>query len=137
MGQYWKPVNLTKKEYIEPHRLACSLKLSEQVAGGMTGKALLVLLATMPERRGSGDLQEDPIIGHWAGDQVTLVGDYSEDSDFPNSPIPFSEVYDACGNEDVPVPFKDITDDVRRVLERELHGRFTKTNGRGDFVLNP
>lgn len=136
MGQYWKPVNLTKKEYIDPHRLASGLKLWEQVAGGMTGKALLVLLATMPERRGGGDLQEDPIIGHWAGDKVTLVGDYSEDSDFPNSPIPFSEVYDAC-DDDALVPFKDITDDVCRVLERELDGRFTKTNGWSHFVLNP
>lgn len=136
MGQYWKPVNLTKKEYIDPHRLACGLKLWEQVAGGMTGRALLVLLATMPEPRGGGDLQKDPIIGHWAGDQVTLVGDYSEDSDFPNSPIPFSEVYDACDG-DALVPFKDITDDVRRVLERELDGRFTNANKWGDFVPNP
>lgn len=29
MGEYWKPVNVTKHEYIHPHRLGCGLKLVE------------------------------------------------------------------------------------------------------------
>ena len=32
MGQYWIPVNLDKKEFIEPHKLASGLKLWEQMA---------------------------------------------------------------------------------------------------------
>jgi len=31
MGQYWKPVNLTKREFINPHFLGAGLKLGEQV----------------------------------------------------------------------------------------------------------
>lgn len=29
MGEYWKPVNLTKREYIHPHDLSDGLKLGE------------------------------------------------------------------------------------------------------------
>lgn len=29
MGEYWKPVNLTKREYIHPHDLRDGLKLDE------------------------------------------------------------------------------------------------------------
>lgn len=29
MGEYWKPVNVTRKEYIHPHNVGCGLKLPE------------------------------------------------------------------------------------------------------------
>ena len=29
MGEYWKPVNLTKGEFIHPHNVGCGLKLGE------------------------------------------------------------------------------------------------------------
>ena len=29
MGEYWKPVNVTRRELIDPHRLGCGLKLRE------------------------------------------------------------------------------------------------------------
>jgi hypothetical protein len=29
MGEYWKPVNFTKREYVHPPRLDCGLKLGE------------------------------------------------------------------------------------------------------------
>lgn len=29
MGEYWKPVNLTRLEYINPHDFGCGLKISE------------------------------------------------------------------------------------------------------------
>jgi hypothetical protein len=29
MGEYWKPVNLTKREYIHPHDVNAGLKLGE------------------------------------------------------------------------------------------------------------
>ena len=69
MGQYWKPVNLDKKEFIHPHRLASGLKLWELLANPPgVGAALIILTAAMPEVRGGGDLKPDPIIGRWAGD---------------------------------------------------------------------
>lgn len=29
MGEYWKPVNLTRGEFIHPHHVDCGLKLGE------------------------------------------------------------------------------------------------------------
>ena len=111
MGQYWKPVNLDKREYINPHKLGVGLKLCEQVCSHPgTGAALLILCAAMPEVRGGGDLDLDenwhgtervfpehnlcpgPLsegyraiahrtIGRWAGDRIAIVGDYAEDTD--------------------------------------------------------
>lgn len=124
MGQYWMPVNLTKREYISPHKLGTGLKLWEQLANGQgTGAALIVLCAAMPERRGGGDLQEDPVIGRWAGDQIALVGDYAEDSDLPNAPIPASTIYEVC-HADNPQAWTDVTDLVCPVIERELNGKY-------------
>ena len=111
MGQYWLVVNLDKKEYVNPHKLGCGLKLREQLANHpSTGSALLILCAAMPERRGGGDFDLDSnwhgperkypehnctpapmpegyqdiahrTIGRWAGDRIALIGDYAEKQD--------------------------------------------------------
>ena len=139
MGQYWKPVNLDKREFIDPHKLGDGLKLWEQLASHPgTGAALIVLCAAMPEPRGGGDLDADPVIGRWAGDRVALIGDYAEDSDLKDSPVPASRLYGLCRcseaeNSD-PAAFQDITAAVRAVIERELNGRYV---GEGyEFVEN-
>lgn len=84
MGQYWIPINLDKKEFVDPHKLGCGLKLWEQLANHPgTGAALVLLCAAQREPRGGGDLANDTqnVIGRWAGDRIALVGDYAEDSD--------------------------------------------------------
>ena len=130
MGQYWKVVNLDKREFIVPHKLGSGLKLWEQLANSPgPGEALIVLCAAMPEARGGGDFDLDAnwhgperkfpehgscpgpmpeeyadiahrTIGRWAGDRIALAGDYAEDSDLPTSPIPFSQVYSVCVSPD-------------------------------------
>lgn len=120
MGQYWFPINLTKKEFIDPHKLGSGLKLWEQLANSPgTGTALLILCAAMPEARGGGDLKENPIIGRWAGDRIALVGDYADDSDLP-AEFAASQLYDKCGNGE----FTDISADVCTVIEHELAGTY-------------
>lgn len=108
MGQYWIPVNLDRREFIDPHKLGTGLKLWAQLANSPgTGAALLILTAAMPERRGGGDFdltenwhgperkdmtREGPkvpeyeqvaarTIGRWAGDRIALIGDYAEPGD--------------------------------------------------------
>lgn len=122
MGQYWIPVNLTKKEFVSPHMLGSGLKLWEQLANPPgVGAALIVLTAAMPERRGGGDLDLDTnwhgpervnmadagpmpdgypevarrTIGRWAGDRIAIVGDYAHDDDLlPEDEA--SKIYDLC-----------------------------------------
>ena len=124
MGQYWKVVSLSRKEWVDPHKLGCGLKLWEQLANHPgTGAALIVLCAAMPEQRGSGDLdldgQEEPLvkdlkeaagvvtyaqiakrtIGRWAGDRIALVGDYTERGDL----LPCDEadiIYYLCASDE-------------------------------------
>lgn len=65
MGQYWKIVNLDKKEFVMPHRLGTGLKLWEQLANHPgTGAALVILCAAMPDARGGGDFDLD---SNWHG----------------------------------------------------------------------
>jgi len=120
MGQYWLPVNLDKKEFIHPHKLASGLKLWEQVAGRYVGSALIILVSAMPEYRGGGDLEEHPAIGRWAGDRIALVGDYAESSDLPLDNA--SEIWDNINKEDS--EWVDISLMVCDVIEKELEGKF-------------
>ncbi|MDI7269399.1 MAG: hypothetical protein QME96_15535 [Myxococcota bacterium] len=122
MGQYWFPVNLTKKEFIAPATFDTGVKLIEQVgAWPGTASALVVLCAAMPEPRGGGDLQPHPVIGRWAGDRIALVGDYAEDSDLP-AEFQASTIYRKCRDGE----WKDVSAEVREVLEREFGGCFAR-----------
>ena len=85
MGQYWKPVNLDKRETLNAHQLGDGCKLWEIAANGAcVAGAMVLLLAPLPEKRGNGDpTPNSEILGRWAGDRIVMVGDYSEDADMP------------------------------------------------------
>ena len=147
MGQYWRCVNLDKKEFIDPHALDSGAKLAEQLGTYPgVGSALIILCAAMPEVRGGGDLDLDEnwhgpersggppgpmpddyqaiahsTIGRWAGDRIALVGDYTEDSDLPLK-FRASSIYQLCKDRE----YKDVSVDVCRVIEHELCGKFTE-----------
>ncbi len=161
MGQYWIPVNLTKKEFVDPHKLGTGLKLWEQAANHpSTGAALIILCAAMPEMRGGGDfdLENDTqdynaissrTIGRWAGDRIALVGDYAEKTDLePGDKADL--IYTLCTHlEDIDTEdmiefrkehclilndfYTDISEDVAAVIEHELQGKFQGTGWR-EFV---
>jgi len=80
MGQYHIIVNLDKEQYIHPHVFGDGMKLGEfgsSAQGTMLG--LTLLLAT-DSGRGGGDFAEEPdgITGSWAGDRISIVGDYGD-----------------------------------------------------------
>jgi hypothetical protein len=165
MGQYHMVVNLTKNEYITPHKLGAGLKLWEQLANHPgTGAALIILLAALPTVRGGGDFDINEnwhgpertfpehstipgpmpngyeavaarTIGRWVGDKIAIVGDYAERSDLPPR-FHAESIYNRCLYNNKPLDpdlaekyknlpvFTDITDDVARVIEHELGGKF-------------
>lgn len=144
MGQYWKAVNLDKREYVHAHKLGSGLKLWEQLANHPgPGAALIILCAAHREVRGGGDLSMDSdvakrTIGRWAGDRVVLVGDYAENEDLPSVPD-FADLYGKCTSPadldpdegvDPTSLYTDVTDDVCAVIEAELNGTFTGTGWR-------
>jgi hypothetical protein len=71
MGEYWKPVNLTKKQSINPHAMGCGLKRGEwhhPESGVMRG--IVALLAA----------------GEWEQtDTIVAVSDYGDM--FPMQPL--------------------------------------------------
>jgi hypothetical protein len=78
MGQYHYVVNVTKKQFLHPHKLGDGLKLMEFGSGGGTMTALAVLLAK-DNGKGGGDFHhEDPLVGSWAGDSIIIAGDYGD-----------------------------------------------------------
>jgi hypothetical protein len=80
MGQYYKMVNLDKKEYINPHSFGDGAKLLEFSGNGGMMAGLAILLAS-GNGRGGGDLRAKhnvEYIGRWAGDRIVCVGDYDD-----------------------------------------------------------
>lgn len=129
MGQYHRVVNLDKKEILDPHVLGNGLKLWEQLASHPgVGAALIVLLASASNGSGGGDLEADPMVGHWRGDRIAFVGDYDDDSEYVlkgGSALPGSALYGGEG-------LTDISLDVCKVIERELGGKY-EGDGWRDF----
>lgn len=161
MGQYWKAVNLDKREFINPHKLGAGLKLWEQLANAPgTGAALVILCAAMPEPRGGGDLDMEE---NWHGPERRVPGrDNTRPGPMPDDCPKVAKrthrtvgrrpdrarrrlrrglrppgrvqgqhhIYGRCYAKDEREKgakgpfFEDITDDVARVIEHELNGKY-------------
>jgi len=151
MGQYHLVVNLSKREFLDPHKLGDGLKLLEQMnSHGGVMAALWVLLACS-NGRGGGDIpdgvayefRDDPprvaevipdpeyrqlaqnYIGRWAGDRIAIVGDYAEDGDLPPE-FRAGRIYRDCleGN-----GWRDISDGVLPIVERACGVRVERGEG--------
>jgi hypothetical protein len=87
MGQYYKIVNLDKREYLHPHKCGDGLKLMEFGLSGDGTMACLAILLADGNGRGGGDLDSNhPIIGSWAGDRIVITGDYADEGKFVDTP---------------------------------------------------
>lgn len=79
MGQYYRIVNIDKKQFLDPHRFGDGMKLTEfacSSGGILTGLAILLADGN---NRGGGDLHcDDQIIGSWSGDRIVIAGDYAD-----------------------------------------------------------
>ena len=83
MGQYYKVVNITKKEYLSPFTFGDGMKLMEFASAGCGTLAGLAVLLSSGNGRGGGDLRsEDRIIGSWAGDKIVIAGDYGDEKKY-------------------------------------------------------
>jgi hypothetical protein len=79
MGQYYKVINKTKKEWLCPHTFGNGLKLMEFVSDGKGVLQGLAILLAEGNGRGGGDLRSDnKLIGSWSGDEISIVGDYAD-----------------------------------------------------------
>lgn len=83
MGQYYKIVNLDKRQYLRPSDFKDGAKLMEFGASGQGTMSALAVLLAHGNGRGFGDCRsEDPIVGSWAGDRIVVTGDYADPGGF-------------------------------------------------------
>lgn len=85
MGQYYKPVNLTKKEFLYSHTFGDGLKLTEFGFSSMGMMAGLAILLADGNGQGGGDINEDAVtgvVGRWRGDKIVIAGDYADEGRF-------------------------------------------------------
>ena len=110
MGQYYKVVNLTKKQYLHPHAFGDGLKLLEFGSGGCGTMCALALLLSDGNGRGGGDLhtkKREPLIGSWAGDKIVVTGDYADKGHFGSGKV---NLYTKAEN------FKDISKSIMALM---------------------
>ncbi len=80
MGQYYKIVNIKKKQYISPLTFGDGSKLMEFSMSTNGVLAGLAILLADGNGKGGGDLNSNnPIVGSWAGDNIVIAGDYADD----------------------------------------------------------
>lgn len=125
MGQYYKIVNVKKRQYLNPHMFNDGMKLMEfGMSAGGTLTALAVLLAD-GNGRGGGDLNSDnDIIGSWAGDPIVVAGDYADPGKFLPADKSDHTLYSICEDEG-----EDIS---AKVLDALMEDRWF----REDFIKN-
>lgn len=98
MGQYYKIVNIKKKQYITPHTFGDGSKLMEFSMSASGVLAGLAILLADGNGRGGGDLHsENDIIGSWAGDNIVVAGDYADAGKFVKEPE--HTLYEVASNE--------------------------------------
>jgi len=83
MGQYYKIVNVKKKQYITPYKFGDGSKLMEFSMSASGVLAGLAILLADGNGRGGGDLHStNDIVGSWSGDNIVIAGDYADEGKF-------------------------------------------------------
>ena len=123
MGQYYKIVNIKKKQYITPHTFGDGSKLMEFSMSANGVLAGLAILLADGNGRGGGDLHsENDIVGSWAGDNIVVAGDYADAGKFVKEPD--QTLYELAGSEgeDISIKVLDALCDDRYFFEEFRKG---------------
>ena len=105
MGQYYKIVNIKKKQYISPHTFGDGSKLMEFSMSANGVLAGLAILLADGNGRGGGDLgSKNDIVGSWSGDNIVVAGDYADAGKFVKEPD--QTLYELAGSEGEDISIK-------------------------------
>ena len=137
MGQYYKIVNIKKKQYISPDTFGDGSKLMEFSMSANGVLAGLAILLADGNGRGGGDLHsENDIVGSWAGDNIVVAGDYADAGKFVKEPD--QTLYELAGSEgeDISIKVLDALCDDRYFFEEFRKGGagWTSNNEVDDLI---
>ena len=123
MGQYYKIVNIKKKQYITPHTFGDGSKLMEFSMSANGVLAGLAILLADGNGRGGGDLHsENDIVGSWAGDNIVVAGDYADAGKFVKEPDQTLYEVASSEGEDISIKVLDALCDDRYFFEEFRKG---------------
>ena len=124
MGQYFQVYNETKHEKLNPWDFGEVAKLHEwplDGPGGMQSALIVLLLEKSSLGDGGGDwtFEDAPdklrgFIGHWRGDAISIVGDYSHLPEFSDN-----NVDDDWEDDDWEAAYSDISASLLALLAYE------------------
>ncbi len=121
MGQYFKIVNQDKKEVINAWDLGGGAKFWEWLWNPQA--RVFVWLLRKSDEGGGGDIngpERFETLGRWAGDRITLIGDYDSSRLWS-----MSETKDANGK---PLPNAVYTD-ISALVRKEFNAAIRKDGG--------
>ena len=102
MSEYFRIVNLDKKEYLDPHECEGGVKFWEVVVNPKMPQLLAYILNNYD--------------GIWAGDRIAIVGDYDESW----SGVEKCSIYELCMNQNIPEFEENFNDLNKRRNERGI-----------------
>lgn len=133
MGQYHRPINPAKCEFLHAPNLNTGQKMVEMLFSQARVNAALAALVSVQPGNAPADLANAWGVGRWAGDRLFMVGDYTEETDLPDwQGLPLNELFDACdarllppqeGPRD-PEAFYNIAPAMRGAIEQGCSVRF-------------
>ena len=110
MGQYYRIVNIDKKEFLHPHKFGDGLKIWEFGFADYGTMAGLTFLLASGHGSGINETESSELIGSWAGDRIVILGDYSEE---------FPEVSEEMYSDEKEDTYKDISNQIIEVLKQD------------------
>ena len=116
MGQYFKIVNLDKREVVNPWDLGTGAKFWEWLYNPHA--RVFVWLLRKSDGDGGGDIHDRDqykTLGRWAGDRLVLIGDYDS-----------SRLYEEASNEPVRTDIRPGGDDEGNAMEQGEYTDITK-----------
>lgn len=92
MGQYFRAINISKREYVSPWEIGFGAKLWEWCAN--RSASIFPYLLRKSSSGGGGDIHLDHpgYAGRWAGDEVYLIGDYDETGLYQRTEMEFTNI---------------------------------------------
>jgi hypothetical protein len=129
MGQYFKLVNVDKKEVVHPWDIGGGAKFFEWLYNRQA--RVLVWLLRQSDSAGGGDIPVGErghyiTLGRWARDRVTLIGDYDSSRLWRAS--------ETKDGDDVPLPYSEYTD-ISSILRKEFNEAVIRDRGSGGELL--
>ena len=83
MGQYFRIINESKEQYLEPFSMPCSERFPNLISNALMTRCITWLVCSSNNSRFTGlkdkKYYSEKYLGLWSGDKIEIIGDYDEE----------------------------------------------------------